>query len=241
MSESGPWQLLPPSSVTAEVAVQRGMALLDGAAAGDPVTVAWWAVEADTLVLGRGSRIAEDPAACRRAGVPVVRRASGGGPVLWGPGLLALDVVVPKGHPLYADDVVDSYRWLGEALATAIRALGLDATAVSPAVARAADRSMGEFACYASLSAWEVTVAGRKIVGLSQVRRRGGLLLQAGIVLSAQVETLPGLLALDAETRALVTAALATRATCLADHTKIARSEVVDAVDAVLETGIPAP
>ena len=234
MSQTRPWHRLPPSRVTAEVALRQGMALLDGAGADDPVTTAWWIVDSDALVLGRGSRVEADAEKCLAEDVQIVRRASGGGPVLWGPDLLALDVVIPKGHSLHSADVVDSYRWLGEALAGAITALGVDATAVAPAAARAEDHSLGQLACYASVSPWEVTIDGRKVVGLSQVRRRGGTLLQAGIVLAVDAERLPALLALDADTRASVSSALTTRATGLQEHVQRAPHDVMSAVNDAL-------
>ena len=237
MGQTGPWHRLPPSRVTAEVALRKGMALLDGAHHDDPVTTAWWIVDSDAVVLGRGSQVEADAEECIRRGVSVVRRASGGGPVLWGPDLLALDVVVPRGHPLHNADVVDSYRWLGEALAAAITALGVDATAVAPEVARTADHSWGPLACYASLSPWEATIDGRKVVGLSQVRRRTGTLLQAGIVLAMEAERLPALLALDAETRAALEQALATRATGLRAHVRCSPDAVISTVNDVLGDG----
>lgn len=55
-----------------------------------------WEPPEPFVVLGRGSRAAEeiDPAACRRLGVPVHRRASGGAAVVVGPGCLIYAVVL---------------------------------------------------------------------------------------------------------------------------------------------------
>ena len=68
-------------------------------------------------------------------------------------------------------------------------------TSRSSSIARArADRARpgpAADACFGGLSPFEVTAAGRKVVGLSQTRRGAGALLQAGILMSLD----PGLLA----------------------------------------------
>jgi lipoate-protein ligase A len=104
--------------------------------------------------------------------------------VLWDTGLLALDVVLPRGHPLEGRDVVEGYRWLGDALAGGLRALGApEVEVVQVPRARAAAPRPADVACFGGLSPYEVLAGGRKVVGLSQARRRGGTLLQAGVLL----------------------------------------------------------
>ena len=55
--------------------------------------------------------------------------------------------------------------------------------------ARAAD-----VACFGGLSPYEVLAGGRKVVGLSQARRRQGTLLQAGVLLDLDAARLARLL-----------------------------------------------
>ena len=76
----------------------------------------WWHWTADpTVILGAGQLAAEvDLEACKAAGIHVVKRHSGGTTVYADPSLLGLDVALPPGHPLVEEDVVESYRWLGE-------------------------------------------------------------------------------------------------------------------------------
>ena len=221
-------------------ALREGLARVERVGPDDPVNAIWWSVPTDAVVLGRGSRIAADEAACHAAGVAVVRRGSGGGPVLWGPDLLALDVLVPASHPLYAADVAASYRWLGEALAAALAALGVSAAAVPPHVARRLnDRAAAERACFAGCSPWEVLVGDRKVVGLSQVRRGAGALLQAGILMRHEPERLPGLLALDAAARAATASSLAARAVGLDTLSGAASADLVTAVEHALGEAAP--
>jgi len=167
-----------------------------------PPVLSWSTVTSPGLVLGRHASDPElDGGAVAAEDVAVLKRSSGGGPVLWDADLVALDVVLPRGHRLAADDVVAAYRWLGEALADALRALGVpDVEVIDVARARAAKASPGTAAdaCFGGLSPWEVLAGGRKVVGLSQTRRRAGALLQAGVPLQLDPTRLARLLGRDA-------------------------------------------
>lgn len=189
-------------------AIERSVALLDGLRHDGTPDRVWWHVTEPALVLGRGSPIRVDEEACRAKGIRIVRRRSGGGPVLWTEQVLALDVAVPRSHPLWSPDIVASYRWLGTALAQAVAAFVPDAHAVDPADARSLnDPTIAAQACYGGVSPWEVMSGVRKLVGLSQIRRSTGLLLQAGIVLVDQADV-ADLLMLDTPGRARLAEAL---------------------------------
>jgi lipoate-protein ligase A len=176
--------------------------LLEDMGPDGPPVLSWSTVTAPGLVLGRHAVDPDlDGAALAAEGVEVLRRSSGGGPVLWDRDLLALDVALPRGHRLAPDDVVAAYRWLGEALADALTALGVPGVEVlTVARARAAQAAPGPAAdaCFGGLSPWEVLAGGRKVVGLSQTRRRAGALLQAGVLLGLDAARLARLLGRDA-------------------------------------------
>ena len=68
---------------------------------GDPV-LRFWESDCHFVVLGRTSRMADDVdlVACQEDGLPILRRASGGGTVLQGPGCLSYAFVLPINcHP----------------------------------------------------------------------------------------------------------------------------------------------
>jgi len=119
------------------------------------------------------------------AGVGVVRRRSGGGAVLVGPGdPWWIDLWIPRGDPLCVDDVGRAPEWVGECWVRALRALGAGG-AGGLGVHRGPARrtAWSELVCFAGVGPGEVVVAGggagggpRKVVGIAQWRARQGAL-----------------------------------------------------------------
>jgi lipoate---protein ligase len=155
-----------------------------------------WYFEPDrpALVLGSTQRDATvDREACARAGVEVVRRRSGGGAVLLVPGdVLWVDVVVPAGDPLWSDDIGMAAQWLGDAWAAALAATGVDGATVHRGPLVPAPWS--DVVCFAGLGPGEVTVAGRKVVGISQRRTRRAARFQCAAALAWDPAALVALL-----------------------------------------------
>ncbi len=79
-------------------------ALLDVCDEGGPESLRFWESPERFVVVGYGNRVAAEVnvAACEDAGVPVLRRCSGGGTVVQGPGCLNYNVVlrIPDEGPL---------------------------------------------------------------------------------------------------------------------------------------------
>lgn len=115
-------------------------------------------------------------------------RESGGGAVLTGRWLVSASVVLPRGHAWVCGGIVDSYRRIAELHASALADIGIAAQPLAPGdVARANATGAGvPWACFGSLSPWEIVAAGdRKLVGLAQRRRRDAVLLVAGTLVGA--------------------------------------------------------
>lgn len=137
-----------------------------------------WQYREAAIVVGRAQGL--EPAG---AGLPVLRRPTGGGAVLVGPWMVGVSVVMSAACPLVGTGVTTAYRWMGLAHARWLRGFGLDAR---PCRGPGTPAPAGlDWACFAGLSPWEVTVGGRKITGLAQARRGGAVVLSAGTLLAA--------------------------------------------------------
>lgn len=159
----------------------------------DPVERTAWVFEVDAPALVLGSTqpmVGVDVEACRRAGVDVVRRRSGGGAVLMDPGDATwIDLVVPRGDPLWDDDIARAAHWVGDAWA---RALGGAVTVHREALVRG---PWSDRVCFAGVGPGEVLVGGAKLVGISQRRTRSGARFQCVLLHHWRPERLIGLLA----------------------------------------------
>jgi lipoate-protein ligase A len=153
---------------------------------------------APALVLGSRQRVEVlDVDACRRAGVDVVKRRSGGGVVLVEPTAMCwFDVVVPAGDPRMAadaDDVGASMRWLGARIVKALAQLGV--ADVDAHAGPMTGGSLGQLICFAGLGPGEVLLHGSKLVGISQRRTRSGSRFQCMVHLRWEPGALLRLLA----------------------------------------------
>ena len=155
----------------------------NGRALRAPPRPSWrvWRYREPALVLGVSQR--ELQALAAAAPLAVLRRRAGGGAVLAGPWMLGLSVALPAGHALARDGLLACYRWLGQALAQALSFGGAHCRALAPHELGARPAAARDWACFGSLSPWEVVCDGRKIAGLAQVRTPGCVLLAAGVLL----------------------------------------------------------
>lgn len=101
-----------------------------------------------------------------------------------GPGrCLWVDLVIPRDDPLWSDDVGRATWWVGECWAAALGALRVGGAVVHRGAM--VHSRWSERACFAGLGPGEVTVRGRKVVGIAQRRTRFGALFQCAVPLGA--------------------------------------------------------
>ena len=129
-------------------------------------------VDGPSLVLGSSQPVGlVDLERAAAAGVAVARRRSGGGAVYLDPGRhVWVDLLVPRGDRLWDDDVVRAAIWAGELWGAVAASLAGEPASVHRG--GSAGGRWGRLICFAGLGPAEVTVGGRKVVGISQRRSR---------------------------------------------------------------------
>ena len=165
-------------------------------------------VDRATVVLGSGQR--DLPGLASRAsavGLDVVRRRSGGGAVLLRPeGMMWVDLLIPRGDPLWDDDVGRSSSWLGAAWVDALAVVGVESDIYQGAHTTGLT---GRAVCFVSRAAGEVLCGDRKVIGISQRRDRSGARFQCAVLFGDDAATnsvapLVDLLRLEPQADALV-------------------------------------
>jgi lipoate-protein ligase A len=143
-------------------------ALLDQAEErGGPAVLRFWESPVPFVVLGYANRVGDevDVATCRETGVPILRRCSGGGTVLQGPGCLNYSVVLPIGEGGPLQGITGTNEFVMQRNREALHA--------------ALGQSVGLEGCT------DLAVGGLKFSGNAQRRRRQWLLFHGTFLLEA--------------------------------------------------------
>ena len=187
------WRLLIDEPADGATNMARDEALLHAHAAGMTLpTIRLYQWQPACLSLGRFQRSADvNWDACAHEGVDVVRRPSGGRALLHADEL-TYAVVARADHPLFAGraSILHSYHDISMALLHGLQRLG-----VAAQLAPAPRRRGVSAACFDTPAAFELTVAGRKLVGSAQARREGVLLQHGALPFSPHTARLQALLA----------------------------------------------
>ena len=158
----------------------------------------------------------------------VARRRSGGGAVLVVPGeQVWVDLLVPRGDPLWHDDIVKAAEWVGRCWADALASLGVDGCEIHSG--RLVSTEWSGLVCFAGLGPGEVTAGGAKVMGLSQRRTRDWIKIQSSVHLAWRPEVLLGALALDPRRRNMCL-------TTLRDRVMVVEASSSSVVDSVLSS-----
>jgi lipoate-protein ligase A len=159
-----------------------------------------------------------DTASVEAARIDVVRRRSGGGAVLVTPDdPVWIDVWLPVGDIRWSTDVTGAFGWVGAAWAAALVRLGLSDIEVQGSTPGACTR-WSSLVCFGGVSAGEVSIGGRKVVGLAQRRNRSGAWFHTACLRHWDPTLLVQMLDLPAGLRTATVEGLAGAATGVADE-----------------------
>jgi lipoate-protein ligase A len=206
--------------------------------AADQLTAVVVTPTAPALVLGSAQRAESiDAAAADAAGLPRVRRRSGGGGVIVRPGAqLWLDVFVPAGHRLAHHDTGKAALVIGRLWADALAPLLSQAPEVHDGAMVVTPWSRA--VCFSGTGPGEVLLGGRKLVGVSQRRDRSGAWFFSMAHVTFDPTEHAAVLAIDPGERAGLVAQLAADVTTLPVPPEAAQTALLAAVRAL---GTPAP
>ena len=193
---------------------------VSGESAGTRTYLRFYGWPGPTLSLGMSQQAARvvDFGYCRRHGIAVARRATGGKAVLHHREVTY--ALVSNDRSLFpAWSIEASYRKISTALQQGLALLGIDTTLAGPAVGqRRNHRSRRSHACFANTFQHEILFAGKKLVGSAQRRTLRGFLQHGSILLDFD----PGLLqgALRGRTLSDLASNVATLNSCRGEATE---------------------
>jgi lipoyl(octanoyl) transferase len=172
-------------------------ALLEGALERGDCTVRWYRWSAATVSLGYFQAAEAAETIPELSGLPIVRRLTGGGAILhhheW-----TYSCTVPPGHPL-AESPTSIYARVHEQVVRALAERGIHAALRGEALAE----REGEFLCFGRGDPRDIVIAGQKILGSAQRRRRGAVLQHGSLLIrrSEHAPQFPGVLDLAPDSR----------------------------------------
>ena len=188
------WRLLhtPPARGAWNMAVDE--AILEAAGRGDaPPTLRLYAWQPPCLSLGYAQPVGDaDRLRLAERGWELVRRPTGGRAILH-TDELTYAVIAPLEDPRLAGSVLQSYQRLAQALLFALDRLGLPVEAKERYLPTGAARSANP-ACFEVPSNYEITAAGKKMVGSAQARRKAGTLQHGSLPLCGDLSRITGVL-----------------------------------------------
>ena len=166
----------------------------------------WWSQP--TLSLGAKEKLADaaNLEACRKLGIALVRRSTGGRAVLHNREL-TYSIVGRSDREPFKGSVTESYRKIAEALRAGIASLGVE---LELADASREKRGRGaHLPCFAAPSRCELASGERKVVGSAQRRLRGAFLQHGSIIIDSEPDSLAAATGTGEDGRARLAASMA--------------------------------
>ena len=177
-----------------------------------------------------------DLEACRKSGVSVVRRPTGGKAVYHDDDL-TYAVIAGENTSLFPPIILETYRVISQCLVQGLRDLGLEA--ILAAEGREPGKGSLDASCFSEPSLHELLVKGRKVCGSAQMRSRGVFLQQGSLLMSFDPEKTCDVMLPHREPRARQVQALQKKVTSLYEHLprSVTRGDVCKSLIGAFQAG----
>jgi lipoate-protein ligase A len=176
------WRLILDPALSGAENMARDEALLRAAEQADEFTpvLRLYGWNEPSLSIG----YAQDAAAFKSMGLPVVRRITGGRAVLHA-SEVTYSVTAPVSGPLFSGGAGRAYSVLSGCIVAALKDIGVEAELARGR--RTGARESGKEACFYAPSRFEVMAGARKLVGSSQRRFKRAFLQHGSILMDIDV------------------------------------------------------
>ena len=236
-----PWRIINTGYNNAASNMGMDEAIMEAYAAGQaPPTIRFYGWQPAAVSLGYFQHGEKEInfAACKKAGIDIVRRLTGGRAVLHSREL-TYSIIVGEDYPGMPMTITASYRYLSQGLLLGLAALGLTAEMTKPISSYGQHaRQPASAACFDAPSNYELTIDRRKLIGSAQVRKQGVILQHGSILLDFSPEELVGILQVSSEESIKTIAMLKNKVADL--KTALGRSVTWDEVRIAMTNGLQA-
>lgn len=180
------WRLLDTGVRDGATNMAIDEAILESVVAGRArPTLRFYGWNPPCVSIGFGQPIGDvDQTSCLQRGWDIIRRPSGGKAILH-VDELTYSVCASPDEPRVAGGIIESYGRLVTGLLAGLRGLGLEPVEAKPEYAR--EQEAEGPVCFDGPARYEVTVAGRKLVGSAQARPKGGVLQHGTMPLTGDI------------------------------------------------------
>lgn len=188
--ESDIWRFLDTGKGSAMFNMDLDVQLFDEVRHGGQPFIRLYGWESPAITTGYSQNAADifDLARCASCGVDVVRRPTGGRAVFHDKEV-AYSVSAPIADDYFGGSITETYKRISEVIRSALVRLGVNVR-LSPGTIEKADVSGRFLPCFISVSKFELTAGGKKIVGSAQCRQNGCFLQQGSILLGPGQEVI---------------------------------------------------
>ncbi|TES92730.1 MAG: lipoate--protein ligase family protein [Candidatus Cloacimonadota bacterium] len=162
-------------------------AILDGVIdKSSPETIRFFDFCPPAITIGRLQKMEEiNVSLCKKNRIDVVRRLTGGRAVVHS-GDFTFSLIIKKNNPILGGNIYETYKAISEAFLYSLRSLNIPVKWEKVKHAKEMKKDVylqhNPF-CFSSISRYELTIHKKKVLGVSQYRRKDAILVQGSLLL----------------------------------------------------------